>query len=190
VSYLERRPRARAQIFDPEQSAPGRPVYKEDPARVCDDIHPGKLLKTINQAIMRAYRVATQDINREIEWFERPRILRYSVGGNYRHHSDAIMWDPNSRTYFKVEDRNLSLLIYINGEFEGGGLTFTRLNCHIRPRVGDVIMFPSGLRYEHRAEQVTRGFRYAIASWAAFRDEIRVRSEPPPLAIHMKPVGV
>jgi len=186
VRYLEQQPRARAQVFDEVQSKPGHPVYVEDPARVCHDVHPGNLLKAINQTTARAFRVVSQSLSREVEWFERPRVLRYGPGGHYAHHADAVIWVEELETYMKVEDRNLSLLLYINDDYEGGGLTFTRLNCFFRPRVGDMLMFPSGLAYEHRANKVTSGIRYAIASWAAFTNEPRIRAEPPPGVIYMK----
>jgi hypothetical protein len=183
VAYLERQPRGRSQVYDEKRSSPGNPVYVEDPIRVCSEVHPGSLSKPINQAIARAYRVVTQGTGRSIEWFEQPKVLRYESGGHYVHHSDSVMWDKERGAYFKVEDRDLSLLIYLNDDFEGGGLSFTRLNCGIRPRVGDMLMFPSGLEYEHRANLVTSGFRYAIASWAAYKGEQRVRDEPPEGAI-------
>ncbi len=186
VRYLEARPRARCQVFDEVNSKPGHPVYVEDPIRVCSDVHPGSLLSKINQAIARAYRVVTQGTGKSIEWFERPRVLRYESGGQYSHHADSVMWDEARQAYFKVEDRNLSLLIYLNDDYEGGGLSFTRLNCFLRPRPGDMLMFPSGLEYEHRANVVTSGFRYAIASWGAFSGEPRVRAAPPPGSIFMQ----
>ena len=186
VRYLESQPRMPARVFDKNNSSPGNPVYTEDPARVCHNIEPGTLLKAINQTITRAYNVMTRDTPNEIAWFEQPTILRYSAGGYYIHHSDSVMWDAVKKRYLKVEDRDLSLLLYINDEYEGGGLTFTRLNCSVRPRVGDVLMFPSGLEYEHRANKVTSGVRYAIACWSAFKGSPRIRPEPPIDAIYPK----
>ena len=65
------------------------------------------------------------------------------------------------------EDRDLSLLLYLNEDYSGGGLTFTNFHCHFRPRTGDLLVFPSDNRYEQQAEVVQAGVRYAIASWAA-----------------------
>ena len=125
-------------------------------------------------------------MNRSIAWFEVPRVLRYSPGGYYIRHADSCQVGEDGTTWYKVEDRDLSLLIYLNRDFTGGGLSFTRFHCHYQPRAGDLIAFPSDNRYEHRAEVVQSGFRYAIACWAAFTDEPRVRPKPPRDAIYLR----
>jgi hypothetical protein len=183
LARLEKQPRQRARMLDYAQSRPGAPVYVEDPARVCDDVTPGVLRKAINDKIADGFRLAVQTTTRELAWFETPRILRYQPGGKYLHHADSCQFDVATRTWYRVEDRDLSLLIYLNEDFTGGGLTFVNFHCHFRPRAGDLLVFPSDNRYEHQAEIVQSGVRYAIASWAAYSDTRRVRPRPPGGAI-------
>lgn len=77
----------------------------------------------------------------------------------------------------KAVDRDISLLIYLNDEYEGGELDFKRLAYTLRPRAGMLVWFPSDIRYEHMAKLVTSGRRYAIVSWAAASGVERVQSE-------------
>jgi predicted 2-oxoglutarate/Fe(II)-dependent dioxygenase YbiX len=188
VKYLETRPRGKAQVLDLEQSSPGAPVYIQDRARVCDEVNADQLRPAINNAVALAFEQVSAGMDRKIAWFEIPRVLRYSPGGYYIRHADSCQVGEDSKTWYKVEDRDLSLLLYINDAFTGGGLSFTRFNCHYKPRIGDMLAFPSDNRYEHRADLVKSGFRYAIASWAAFEDEQRVRPNPPAGAIFMDEV--
>lgn len=183
VKRLERRPRLRARILDPSRSTPGAPVYVEDPSRICDDVNPGVLRTRINDAIERGFRLVASKLGRTLEWYEMPRILRYQPGGKYLRHADSCGFDAATQTWYRVEDRDLSLLLYLNEDYTGGGLTFTNFHCHYRPRAGDLLIFPSDNRYEHQAEEVTSGIRYAVASWAFLAGSRRVRDRPPRNAI-------
>jgi predicted 2-oxoglutarate/Fe(II)-dependent dioxygenase YbiX len=84
---------------------------------------------------------------------------------------------------FRLRDRDLSLLIYLNDDFTGGGLTFTHFNFHFRPEPGDLLVFPSDNRYVHQAEKVESGVRYVIVSWAALKGVPRVAGQPPENAV-------
>jgi predicted 2-oxoglutarate/Fe(II)-dependent dioxygenase YbiX len=72
-------------------------------------------------------------------------------------------------------DRDISLLIYLNDEYDGGELDFKRLSYTLRPQAGMLVWFPSDIRYEHMAKLVTRGCRYALVSWAAASGVERVQ---------------
>lgn len=113
----------------------------------------------------------------QIEWFEQPELLRYRPGGYYKHHSDAYYFVPEQRAWRRAVDRDISLLIYLNDEFEGGELNFKRLSYSLRPKAGMLIWFPSDVRYEHMAKPVTSGQRYCLASWAAVVGVERVQAE-------------
>lgn len=74
-------------------------------------------------------------------------------------------------------DRDISLLLCLNDEYEGGELHFKRLSWTLRPRAGMLVRFPSDVRYEHMAKLVTKGYRYTIVSWAAATGVERVQPE-------------
>ena len=114
-----------------------------------------------------------------IAWFERPEILAYGPGGRYITHADADAWNRETGRWERVVDRDVSLLIYLDEDYEGGELYFPRFDYRLRPRTGMLVLFPSDARYAHRAEPVTRGERHVIVSWAAAVDGPRVFHEPP-----------
>lgn len=179
VKRLERQPRLRAAVSDINN--PKKLV--EDPTRVCDDVKPGPMRKVLFDRVIEGFQKTVPFTGRNIAWYETPRILRYQAGGFYKRHSDSCQVDKSIKQWFKVMDRDLSLLIYLNDDFTGGGLTFTHFNYHYRPSPGDLLIFPSDNRYIHQAEKVDSGLRYVIASWAAFTQSPRVCDKPPEYAI-------
>lgn len=114
-------------------------------------------------------------LGQSIEWYEEPQLLRYKPGDYYLHHSDAYLLVPEEQAWKKAVDRDVSLIIYPNDDYEGGGLDFKRLSYTLQPRAGMLVWFPSDIRYEHMALPVTRGTRYALVSWAAVTGMERVQ---------------
>lgn len=185
VKRLENKPRKRSSVHK-IKNARNRALSTEDnPVRVCRDVNPGVLRKVISDRVVEAFRRVTSETGDTVEWFESPSILRYQSGGFFLGHADSCLLDPANNTWFKVKDRDLSLLIYLNEDFTGGGLSFLNFNYHLKPSTGDMLVFPSDNRYIHQAEVVESGFRYVIVSWAALRGSQRVSVAPPAGAIHL-----
>jgi hypothetical protein len=103
----------------------------------------------------------------EFEWFEHPDILRYDPGGHYAVHNDSEVWDARSESWRLAEDRQYSVLIYLNSEFVGGAIHFPEIDFTVHPRPGLLLAFPSDHRYAHTALPVESGTRYVIVSWGA-----------------------
>lgn len=123
----------------------------------------------------------------ELEWFERPQILRYPPGGVYHAHADAEHWDKASQRFVRAQDRDYSVLVYVNDGYEGGAIAFPRLDFEVQPRAGMLVAFPSDHRYEHAARPTTSGVRIALVSWAAVRGTRRVRKRAPFGAVMLRP---
>jgi hypothetical protein len=83
------------------------------------------------------------------------KILKYGKDAHFSSHSD-----DGGGTF-----RRTSIVYYINDNYEGGEIEFTRFNILYKPEAGDLIIFPSSYVYTHRVLPVTSGIRYAIASW-------------------------
>jgi predicted 2-oxoglutarate/Fe(II)-dependent dioxygenase YbiX len=115
----------------------------------------------------------------DIEWFEFPHILRYREGGNYRPHSDADKWNPQTKSWDRTMDRDYSAIIYLNSEFSGGTIAFPHLNLRIQPRTGMLVIFPSDHRFVHTAEPTLSGTRYALVTWSAKQGGERVMNRLP-----------
>lgn len=114
-----------------------------------------------------------------VEWFERPELLRYRPGGHYSPHADAENWDAVSRGWQRSIDRDFSILLYLNDDFEGGGLEFPNFGLRLTPRAGMLVGFPSDHRYVHSAEPITAGERFVMVCWCAARGTPRVGKSPP-----------
>lgn len=61
--------------------------------------------------------------------------------------------------------RDISAVLYLNDEFEGGSLRFEQHGVELRPRAGLVTIFPSSRMFLHHVTRVTSGVRYALAMW-------------------------
>ena len=107
--------------------------------------------------------------NIQIKESEIPQILSYSVGGHYKPHVDGeSLWrSPDNELIWKKSiDRDLSIVFFLNNDFEGGDFVFPQLKIRIKPEPGMMICFPSNHHYLHGVEPVTKGKRYSIVCWA------------------------
>ena len=105
----------------------------------------------------------------EISESEVPQILSYGIGGHYSPHIDAeSLWrTPDGDLIWKKStDRDISIVFYLNDDFEGGDFIFPDHHIRIRPEPGMMVCFPSNHHYKHGVEPVTRGKRYSIVCWA------------------------
>jgi len=152
----------------------------EDERRVTEQVDLGDHQNRINQLVRTAFtELVDQYIGEPLAWYERPQILRYNPGGFYVRHADSENQDPDTRTWTKTIDRDFSLLIYLNDDFKGGELCFTKFNYQIRPKAGMAVLFPSDNRYMHEAQTITKGERYAIVSWGAIKGTSKLSETPP-----------
>jgi predicted 2-oxoglutarate/Fe(II)-dependent dioxygenase YbiX len=49
------------------------------------------------------------------------------------------------------------MVYYPNDDYEGGELDFIHFGVKIKPRAGQLFLFPSGYSYEHKVHPVTGG---------------------------------
>ncbi len=189
VNIVERflSPEECSSLIELADSAPGKRFTvsdgsggrMHDPQRVTEwvDFREGHQ-QVLDQLMARAFEERIiPAAGQEIAWYEEPQLLRYTAGGYYLHHSDAWQLVPELRAWQKVVDRDISVLLYLNDDYEGGELEFKRLFYRLRPRAGMLVWFPSDVRYEHMAKPVTHGRRSVIVSWAALVGVERVQAQ-------------
>ncbi len=86
-------------------------------------------------------------------------LLKYNPGGKYEIHTD----------HFTSTNRNLSVIINLNDDYEGGDLIFTDQNEKEIKRLklgkGSMVFFPSNFMYPHGIQPITKGTRYSIVAW-------------------------
>jgi len=123
-----------AEILFEELHQPHANVYRERLERVTGDL---------------AERLAPNSKLTEVQ------LVRYHPGGRYVEHRDGPTPGAVQRT--------ISLVCYLNENFEGGETTFTELDVSVKPATGLLIAFPPELM--HRAEPVRAGRKYVITAW-------------------------
>jgi len=108
----------------------------------------------------------------EIRDSEAPQILSYSPGGHYKPHVDGeSLWKaPDGEVFWrKSTDRDLSTVLFLNDDFEGGDFVFPELHIKITPEPGMLICFPSTHHYLHGVEPVLAGRRYSMVNWMTIK---------------------
>lgn len=87
-------------------------------------------------------------------------ILKYLPGNFFKPHFDAG----------KTPIRNMSFILFLNNDYEGGELSFFDPDCKtneytVDVKPGRLIVWPSYWMFPHGVKPVTKGIRYAIVSW-------------------------
>jgi prolyl 4-hydroxylase len=93
---------------------------------------------------------------------ERLRGYRYREGQAFKPH-----YDGSYRASRDLESE-LTLLVYLNDDFEGGETRFLASDEAVRPRTGAVLLFAH--RVLHEGAAVTRGTKYVLRSDVMYGD--------------------
>lgn len=64
----------------------------------------------------------------------------------------------------------ISAVLYLNDDYEGGEIRFTRQGLDFKPEAGDLVMFPSTFVYEHSSEPITEGNKYCVVIMTDYND--------------------
>ena len=106
------------------------------------------------------------------------QILRYRPGQEYKPHFDAIAGDPNQRI--------LTVLVYLNEDYEGGETSFVNADLRFRGRLGDALVFRNALPdgradalSQHAGLPVTAGEKLIGSRW--IRQRPFLLPPPPPI---------
>ena len=81
-------------------------------------------------------------------------LLKYEKTGHLPAHQDQ-----------GVSSRVLSVLLYLNDDYEGGEIEFRQSNLKFKPQAGSILFFPSNFLYVHEVYPITNGLRYALPNW-------------------------
>lgn len=153
---------------------------KFHPQRVTTIVDQGDWADAVTDLVRRAYRNEVEPFfNTRLRWFEAPQVLRYTSGGYYRPHCDSDGWNKEKQVWEPALDRHLSLLIYLDDDYDGGELVFPNFDFKLNPRSGLLVAFPSDHRYLHGAMPVLFGHRHAIVSWSAVAGKPLLHAGPP-----------
>lgn len=85
-------------------------------------------------------------------------LLRYEEGQEFGEHVDTISGRHEG-------NRQLTALIYLNDDYQGGETNFSRQGLTVQASAGDVLLFPSNFVYPHSSPPVVGGVKYVIVTW-------------------------
>ena len=90
-----------------------------------------------------------------ISFSEGWQLVRYRSGQFFAEHVDKTEEFP----------RKVSAVLYLNEDYEGGTITFTKLNHSFKPKENTLFIFPSSEDFMHSADPVISGEKYVIVGF-------------------------
>lgn len=128
------------------------------------DLEPDKSEVSLNlqalwQDVYDAQFPAVEDYRKEynimdLKYWEAFNFIKYGPGQHFQEHHD------HGFSY----NCTVSLVAYPNDDYEGGELYFRLQDLKIKPRAGDLYIFPSNYMYPHVAMPVDSGTKYSIVT--------------------------
>ena len=177
VDHIKRSPCEDLSVFDAEKTnRTGETSWQVDKKTRDTQIVPmGPLFPKIEGLLRHAVKeIINPFYGVQINTSEMPQVLSYGVGGHYKPHIDgeSIWVTPKGEHIWKKStDRDISMVFYLNDDFEGGDFIFPEHHIRVRPEPGMMVCFPSSHHYMHGVEPVTRGKRYSIVCWATVKGQ-------------------
>ena len=86
------------------------------------------------------------------------QVLEYNSNQEYKFHHDTSK-DPNSKEYHRI----ISIVLYLNDEFDGGGTEFPHQTY--KPSPGYGLFFPSNWCFTHSGQKVLSGKKRVAVTW-------------------------
>jgi hypothetical protein len=107
--------------------------------------------------------------------FDRDRTVDFTVrkeGVLLKEHIDFIqsqffdpLEPPSVYPEGEIWSGHMSVLIYLNDDYEGGEIVFPKQNLSIKPKAGMLIAFPGNTMYPHSVQPCYGNLRYTISLW-------------------------
>ena len=175
VTHIKSSPAEDLSVFDPDKTnATGKTSWIVDKQTRDTQIVPmGPLYPKIEDLFRNTVKnIINPFYQVEVDSSEIPQVLSYGIGGHYRPHIDgeSIWMTPRGEKIWKKStNRDLSIIFYLNNDFEGGDFVFPELKVRVRPEPGMMVCFPSNHHYMHGVEKITKGKRYSIVTWATVK---------------------
>ena len=146
-------------LFDQiSKYSPPSIILKENPKYPIRAVFDPLMTKT-QQTIERLW-------SREIFPEEFYSILGFKEGDSLKAHHDDIY---NLKTNSGHPKRNVSSVLYLNDEYDGGELHFTKQKLKFKPKSGSLIIFPSSEQFTHHVTKVRSGIRFFINTLWCFK---------------------
>ena len=123
-------------------------------------------LYDMHEAVFQAVHKCADDYGRYwgigIQSYEAFNFVKYDgPGTHFKIHAD------HGPTYVCT----VSVVVYLNDDYEGGEIWFPRMDgLVIKPKPGDIVVFPSTYIYEHASQPMVSGIKYSVVIMTDFND--------------------
>lgn len=133
------------------------------------------LHQKINESLL-TYKEKVISINNMFQYYPVPggysttcyreliQVLEYSSNQEYKFHHDTSN-DPNSKEYHRI----ISIVLYLNDDFDGGGTEFPHQTY--KPSPGYGLFFPSNWSFPHSGQKVLSGKKRVAVTWYYVTDQ-------------------
>lgn len=118
-----------------------------------DDVHHRKL-----QAVKDYTRLHNVG---ELRYWEALNFVKYGPNQHFQEHTD------HGFSYNCV----VSMVGYVNDDYDGGEIFFRMQNVKVKPKAGDLFVFPSNFMHPHRAMPVHSGTKYSIVTMLDYSEK-------------------
>ncbi len=130
----------------------GKYIADSDVLKECYDI--------VNVALDKSLRHYESVWNFNINYKEAFNFVKYLPGEFFKVHADH-------GPYYTC---TVSAVVYLNDDYEGGEIEFPRHNLTLKPKAGDIILFPSNFVYEHASLNISSGIKYSVVVMMDYND--------------------
>lgn len=114
-----------------------------------------KIWEDVHYRKLQAVKDYTKRFNvGELRYWEALNFVKYGPGQHFQEHTD------HGFSYNCV----VSLVAYVNDDYDGGEIYFRIQNVKVKPKAGDLFVFPSNFMYPHQAMPVHSGTKYSIVT--------------------------
>jgi predicted 2-oxoglutarate/Fe(II)-dependent dioxygenase YbiX len=157
--YEFRSPPAGASLTGEQRSGEVLPLDNRDPLMESTNQLLLSQLQSIRDLLTKRYQVPFSHA-------ELYSIDRYRPGQSYKRHADGLLLSNRYEELAKgLPARDVSIIGYLNQEFEGGELVFDRQNVKVKPAIGNAIVFPACYTHPYQTLPVLRGCKYTVTCW-------------------------
>lgn len=144
-------------------------------ARNCYDLkfkrdHVGKYIAD-SDALKECYDLVDVGLNKSLRHYE--SVWNFNI--NYKEAFNFVKYLPGE--FFKIHADHgpyytctVSAVVYLNDDYEGGEIEFPRHNFKLKPKAGDIILFPSNFVYEHASLDISSGQKYSVVVMMDYND--------------------
>jgi hypothetical protein len=99
-------------------------------------------------------------------------LYHWNLDPHSRESFRITIYDGNGKEFFGTHSddsfatpRTVSMVYYPTDDYEGGELEFIHFGIKIKPKAGQLFLFPSAYNLEHRVTPVTSGIRKTIVAF-------------------------